>query len=61
MMNKDQAQGSIKQQIGKAQEMTGKVIGSANQEAKGVVKRTEGSLQKAYGDVKAALANSKHT
>ena len=43
------------------QETAGEAIGSSDQRAKGAVKQAEGRLQKAYGDVKAALANSKHS
>ena len=59
-MNKDQATGAAKDAIGKVQEKTGEVIGSSDQEAKGLIKQAEGKLQKAYGDVKAALSNSRH-
>jgi uncharacterized protein YjbJ (UPF0337 family) len=37
----------------------GEAIGSTNQQAKGLVKQVEGKVQKAYGDVKAALDNLK--
>ena len=60
-MNKDQTRGSIKEQIGKVQEKTGDIFGSDEQRARGLQKQAEGRLQKAYGDVKAALANSKHS
>jgi uncharacterized protein YjbJ (UPF0337 family) len=59
-MNKDQAKGAVKDAAGKVQEKTGKAIGSPDQEAKGRVRQVEGKAQKAYGDVKAALRNSKH-
>ena len=59
-MNKDQVEGTVKDAIGKAQEKTGAVTGSTEQEAKGLVKQAEGRLQKAAGDVKEALKNSSH-
>jgi len=60
-MNKDQINGAIKGAAGRAQAHAGKTIGSDKQEAKGLLKQGQGRLQKAYGDLKAALRNSKHT
>ncbi|MBT9477095.1 CsbD family protein [Polaromonas sp.] len=51
-MNKDQIAGATKEAAGKVQEAAGKLIGSKEQEAKGLVKQVEGNTQKAYGDVK---------
>lgn len=59
-MNKDQINGAIKGAVGRAQAHAGKTIGSDNQEAKGLLKQGRGRLQKAYGDLKAALRNSRH-
>ena len=59
-MNKDQVEGTVKDTIGKAQEKAGAVTGSTDQEAKGLIKQAEGKLQKATGDVKEALRNSRH-
>ena len=60
-MNKDQVNGAIKGAVGKAQAHAGKTVGSDKQEAKGLAKQGQGRLHKAYGDLKAALRNSKHT
>jgi len=43
------------------QEQAGKTTGSAAREAKGLVTQAEARLQKAYGDVKEALKNSRHS
>ena len=60
-MNKDQVSGARKGAQGKLQEQAGKAAGSGTQEAKGVGKQAEARLQKAYGDVKEALKNSRHS
>lgn len=58
-MNKDQVKGAVKNAVGKVQQKTGEAIGSTEQQGKGLVKQVEGTVQKAYGDVKAALKNPK--
>jgi uncharacterized protein YjbJ (UPF0337 family) len=58
-MNKDQVKGAVKNAAGKAQEKTGEIVGSTDQQAKGLVKQAEGVVQKAYGDVKEVLKNPK--
>ena len=60
-MNKDQAKGFFKGTLGKMQERAGQVIGSSDQRSKGLARQAEGRLQKAYGNVKAALVGSKHS
>jgi uncharacterized protein YjbJ (UPF0337 family) len=60
-MNKDQINGALKNALGKVQEHAGKTIGSAAQRTKGLVRQGEGRLQKAYGNVKDALKNSRHS
>ena len=40
------------------QAKTGELIGSKNQQAKGVVKETEGKSQQGLGDLKDALKNT---
>ena len=52
VMNKDQVKGEIKEVAGKVQEKAGKVIGSTDQQVKGLAKQDEGKTQKAFGDVK---------
>ncbi len=51
-MNSDQIKGAAKDAAGKVQEKTGEVIGSKEQQAKGLKKQAEGSVQKNYGDAK---------
>ena len=46
-MNKDQVKGTLKDAAGKVQQTTGKVIGSHEQQAKGLKKQVEGQAQKA--------------
>jgi len=60
-MNKDQVIGTLQGAQGQAQEQAGKTVGNPTQEAKGLVKQAEARLQKAYGDVKEALKNSRHS
>jgi uncharacterized protein YjbJ (UPF0337 family) len=60
-MNKDQVSGALKGALGKVQERAGKATGNTEQEAKGLVTVAEARLQKAYGDVKEALKNSRHS
>ena len=60
-MNKDQVNGAIKGALGKAQVRAGRAMGRNNQEAKGLLTQAEGRMQKAYGDLKAALKNSRHS
>ena len=51
-MNKDQVKGAVKDIVGKGQEQVGKIVGSEEQQAKGLDKQVEGKVQKTYGDVK---------
>ena len=51
-MNKDQVKGGIKEVVSKVQEKAGQVIGSTDQQIKGLAKQDEGMGQKAVGDVK---------
>ena len=51
-MNKDQVKGAVKDIVGKGQEEVGKIVGSDEQQAKGLDKQIEGKVQKTYGDVK---------
>ena len=54
-MNKDQVKGTIKEAAGKVQQKTGKLVGNANQEAKGFAKKVEGKVQKHVGNAKEVL------
>ena len=54
-MNKDQIKGKAKDIGGKIQQEVGKVVGSSEQQAKGLNKQAEGKLQKGVGDAKEAV------
>ena len=54
-MNKDQVKGATKDVVGQVQQKAGKLIGSKEQQAKGLVKQAEGSAQKNLGDAKEAV------
>ena len=51
-MNKDQVKGKLKDAAGMVQEKTGHLIGSTEQQLKGVKKQVEGKTQKAVGDLR---------
>jgi uncharacterized protein YjbJ (UPF0337 family) len=57
-MNKDQVKGSLKNIAGKVQEKTGQVIGSPEQEGKGLHKQVEGQAQKVVGDIKEVVKDA---
>jgi uncharacterized protein YjbJ (UPF0337 family) len=54
-MNKDQVKGAAKASVGKLQRVSGKLVGSRTQQAKGIAKEVEGRAQQRFGDVKEAL------
>ncbi|HEX7988354.1 uncharacterized protein YjbJ (UPF0337 family) [Duganella sp. 1411] len=54
-MNKDQVKGTAKDIGGKIQEKTGELVGSSEQQAKGLNKQAEGKMQKGLGDAKEAV------
>lgn len=58
-MNKDQVKGAVKEAAGKVQQKTGKIIGSPEQEAKGLATKIEGKVQKKVGDAKEALKDAR--
>ncbi len=58
MMNKDQVNGTFKDLAGKVQEEAGKLVGSKEQQAKGLLQQVEGSAEKKLGDVKEAIRNA---
>jgi uncharacterized protein YjbJ (UPF0337 family) len=60
-MNKDQVSGTLKAAVGKAQARAGKAVHSTGLEAKGNLKLVEGRVQKANGDLRQALKNSRHS
>jgi uncharacterized protein YjbJ (UPF0337 family) len=57
-MNKDQVKGATKQAIGKVQEQPGKLVGSEEQEAKGLGKQVAGNVQKNVGDAKENVSDA---
>jgi uncharacterized protein YjbJ (UPF0337 family) len=57
-MNKDQVKGATKQAIGKVQEQAGKLVGSEEQEAKGLGKQVAGNVQKNVGDAKENVSDA---
>jgi len=56
-MNKDQVKGTLKDAAGQVQRTTGKLIGSEEQQLKGIKKQVEGRTQKAIGDAKEVIAD----
>ena len=62
-MNKDQVKGTIKDIAGKMQEEVGKLVGSKEQQAKGLGKQISGKTEKNYGDAKEVIKNehNKHS
>lgn len=57
-MNKDQVEGKLKDIGGKIQEEAGKLVGSKEQEAKGLANQAEGKVQGTYGDAKEAVEDA---
>ena len=57
-MNKDQINGVAKDLAGKVQEAAGKVVGSKEQQVKGLNKQISGKAEKNYGDLKQAVKNA---
>ena len=54
-MNKDQVKGETKKVAGKIQEEAGKLVGSKEQQAKGLSKQITGGVQKGVGDAKQSI------
>ncbi len=60
-MNKDQVKGGAKNVVGKVQEEAGKLVGSKEQQIKGLSKQISGKAQKSVGDVEQSVKDfSKH-
>jgi uncharacterized protein YjbJ (UPF0337 family) len=57
-MNSDQIKGTIKEAAGKVQSKTGEIIGSHEQEAKGLIKQVKGQNQQNVGNVKELLKDA---
>jgi uncharacterized protein YjbJ (UPF0337 family) len=58
-MNKDQANGALKNLGGKAQQAVGKMTGNKHQQAEGIKNQAAGKVQTAVGDTKAAVKDAK--
>jgi len=57
-INKDQVKGRVDAAEGRIQEIAGKLIGNATQEARGIVKKNLGKLQAHFGDASQKLKDS---
>ena len=57
-MNKDQVKGILKDVAGKVQEKVGKLVGSKEQQVKGLGKQISGNAEKTYGDAKEVVKDS---
>lgn len=57
-MNKDQIKGEAKDIGGKIQEEAGKLVGSSEQQAKGLANQAEGKMQKGLGDAKETVKDA---
>jgi uncharacterized protein YjbJ (UPF0337 family) len=57
-MNKDQVTGVAKDIAGKVQESVGQMIGSKEQQAKGLGKQIEGKTEKTLGDAKEIMKDA---
>jgi len=57
-MNKNQVKGAVKNVAGKVQEEVGKLVGSNEQQAKGISKQISGKAEKVYGDAKAVAKDA---
>jgi len=59
-VNKDQVQGAAKDIGGKIQEEVGKLVGSTEQQAKGLVNQAEGKVQQHVGNLKEVIKDIKN-
>lgn len=57
-MNKNQAHGIATNIVGKVQEEAGKLVGSTEQQTKGLYKQASGKLEEKLGDAKAVLKDA---
>jgi uncharacterized protein YjbJ (UPF0337 family) len=61
-MNKDQVKGVVKDIAGKVQQEVGKLVGSKEQQSKGLSKQISGKSEKVYGDAKEVIKDAnKHS
>ncbi len=59
-MNKDQIQGIARNIVGLAQERTGKLLGSREQEIRGIRKQVTGRADRLVGDTREITRNTRH-
>ena len=57
-MNKDQVKGAIKEAAGKVQTEAGKLVGSKEQQAKGMAHEVAGKAEKKLGDAKEVIKDA---
>jgi uncharacterized protein YjbJ (UPF0337 family) len=57
-MSRDQIKGAATEAAGKIQQKAGELVGDNEQQAKGLTKQVEGSLQKKVGDAKEVLKDT---
>jgi uncharacterized protein YjbJ (UPF0337 family) len=57
-MNKDQIEGTAKDMGGKIREEAGKLLGSKEQQAKGLMNQVEGKAQQQVGNLKEAVKDA---
>ena len=60
-MNTDQVKGAVKEAAGKVQSKTGEIIGSPEQQAKGMANQVEGIAQKNVGNAKEIIKDATKT
>lgn len=58
-MNKHQIKGTVKNATGIVQEQAGKLLGSKQQQAKGLQKQVSGQAEKALGDAKETIKDAR--
>ncbi|HCE08063.1 MAG TPA: CsbD family protein [Oxalobacteraceae bacterium] len=57
-MNKNQVKGAVKDIAGKVQQKAGRLVGSKEQEAKGLVKQVQGKAKRNLGDAQEVMKDS---
>jgi len=59
MINKNQAQGAVKNIVGKVQEEAGELVGNKEQQAKGIQKQVSGKAEERLGDSKELVKHAR--
>ena len=57
-MNKNQVKGAVKDIAGKVQQKAGRLVGSKEQEAKGLVRQVQGKARRNFGDAQEVMKDS---